>query len=101
MFDRESNISVTSEVLQELDLAQRSLRKDLLAEHIGDLLDSYPLSSLAIGSSTSTVSAMLWRIFSATIPDNAICALTQLFCDGVSVINNEILVEDFEHLAPG
>lgn len=34
------------------------------------------------------------------IPDNAICALSQLFCHGISLIDNEILVEDLKDLTP-
>ena len=33
------------------------------------------------------------------IPDDAICTLSELFCDGVPVINDEILIEYFEDLA--
>jgi len=34
------------------------------------------------------------------IPDNAVCALAQLFCHCVSLIDNEVLAEDLEDLAP-
>ena len=43
----------TSEVLQELDFAQCPLGQDLLAEHIGDLLDGHALARLAVGRSTT------------------------------------------------
>lgn len=39
---------LTSEVLQELNLSQRSLGEDLLAENIGDFLDCDPLTGLRI-----------------------------------------------------
>jgi hypothetical protein len=42
----------TSEVLQQLDLTQRTLRKDLLAEDIGDLLDGHTFASLVVGRRT-------------------------------------------------
>lgn len=34
------------------------------------------------------------------IPDNAVCALAQLFCHRISLIDNEVLVEDLEDLTP-
>lgn len=45
------NVSVPTEVLQQLDLSQGTLGKDLLAEHIGNLLDCNALTSLVVGSS--------------------------------------------------
>lgn len=33
------------------------------------------------------------------VPNDAICTLTQLFCDSVSFVNDEVLVEDLEDLA--
>jgi hypothetical protein len=44
---------LTSEVLQELDLAQGALGQDLLAEDICDLLDSYSLARLVIRGRTA------------------------------------------------
>ena len=35
------------------------------------------------------------------LPDDTICALAQLFCNGISVINHEVLIEDLEDLPPG
>lgn len=45
-------ISVTPEVLQELDLAQGALGQNLLAEHIGDLLDGNTLVGLVVHRGT-------------------------------------------------
>ena len=39
---------MAAEVLQELDLAQGALGQDLLAEHIGDLLDGDALVRLVV-----------------------------------------------------
>jgi hypothetical protein len=48
----------TSEVLQQLDLTQRALGEDLLAEDIGDLLDGHALARLVVGCRTAdTLSA--------------------------------------------
>jgi hypothetical protein len=91
---------VASEVLQELDLTQRSLREDLLAEHICDLFDRYSLASLRIGSCASGTSAGLWDSLYISLPDDAVCALPQLFCDGVSLVNDEVLIEYLKHFAP-
>jgi hypothetical protein len=33
------------------------------------------------------------------LPDNAISSLAKLFCDGVSLVDDEVLVEDLEDLA--
>lgn len=41
-------VVLTPEVLQQLDLAQCTLRQDLLAEDICDLLDGYALARLVI-----------------------------------------------------
>ena len=34
------------------------------------------------------------------LPDNTISSLSQLFGDSVSLVNDEVLVEDFKHLPP-
>jgi hypothetical protein len=39
-------------VLQQLDLAQRALGQDLLAEDIGDLLDGHAFARLVVGRRT-------------------------------------------------
>lgn len=33
------------------------------------------------------------------VPDDTICALSKLFIDGISLVDDELLVEHFEHLA--
>ena len=77
-------VSVAAEVLQKLDLAQRALGENLLAEDIGDLLDG---------------DALAGAIVVVRRADDAVCALAQLFGDGVAFVNDEVLVEDLEHLA--
>lgn len=74
---------MSPEVLQQLDLSQRPLGEDLLAEDIGDLLDGDALTSLVVRGSN----------------DDAVGALTELFGDGVALVDDEVLVEDFEDLA--
>jgi hypothetical protein len=78
------NISVSSEVLQELDFAQGTLGQDLLAEDIGDLLDGHALAGLVVGGSA----------------DNAVCTLSQLLGYVVALVDDEFLVEHLEHLPP-
>jgi hypothetical protein len=73
---------VADKVLQELNLSQRSLRQNLLAEDIRDLLDSNALARLVVGRRTH----------------NAVGALSQLFGHRVPLVDNEVLVEDFEDL---
>jgi hypothetical protein len=41
----------TSEMLQQLDFSQRTLGKNLLAEDVGDLLDSNTLTGRVVGRS--------------------------------------------------
>lgn len=48
-------ITVSSEVLKELYLAQCSLGQNLLAEHVGNLLDSDALVGLVVHSGTIAV----------------------------------------------
>lgn len=43
---------MSSEMLQELDFSEGALRKDLLAEDIGDLLDCDAFLGLPVGGST-------------------------------------------------
>ena len=45
---------MTSKMLQQLYFPQRSLRQNLLAEDIGDLLDSHTFLSLGVGRRTVT-----------------------------------------------
>lgn len=48
-----THVAVASEVLQQLDLSQRPLGQDLLAEHIGDLLDGDAFTRLHVRSGTA------------------------------------------------
>jgi hypothetical protein len=48
---RGRSTTLTSEVLQQLDLAQGTLGEDLLAEDIGDLFDGDALARLVVGGS--------------------------------------------------
>lgn len=50
---RGMHIAMSSEVLQQLDLAQCTLRQDLLAEDIRDLLDRNTLVGLLVGCGTT------------------------------------------------
>ena len=43
---------MAAEVLEELDLAQRSLGQDLFAEYVGDFLDGNAFAGLGIGCGT-------------------------------------------------
>lgn len=47
-----AHVTVSPEVLKELDLAQGALGQDLLAEDIGDLLDSDTLVGLVVHRGT-------------------------------------------------
>lgn len=77
------DVPMSPEMLQQLHFSQGTLGQDLLAEHIGDLLDSNALAGLAIGGGA----------------DNTICTLTQLFRHRVPLVDDELLVEDLERLA--
>jgi hypothetical protein len=77
------NIPVADKVLKQLYLTQRSLRQDLLAEDIGDLLDSDALARLIVRCGA----------------DNAVGTLSKLFGHGVAFVDDKVLVEDFEDLA--
>jgi len=46
---------MSSEMLQQLYLSERTLRQDLLAEDIGDLLDRNAFLCLGIGRSTAMI----------------------------------------------
>lgn len=43
---------MAAEMLEQLDLPQSPLGQDLLAEHIGDLLDGDTFAGLGVGRST-------------------------------------------------
>lgn len=104
---------MSPEVLQELDLAQSTLGQDLLAEDIGDLLDRDTLVCLVVYRCAVTGNApqrsangpdvlLVDQRFGARavapdLPDDAVSTLTQLFCNGVTFIDDEVLIEDLEH----
>jgi len=74
---------MSPEMLQQLDLPQRPLGQNLLAEDIGHLLDRDTFPRLVVGGGA----------------DDAVGALAQLFGDGVALVDDEVLVEDFEDFA--
>lgn len=78
-----NNVPVPTEVPKQLDLAQSTLGQDLLAENIGDLLDSHTLVCLVVGGRAHY----------------SVRALSELFRHGVPLVNHEILIEDFEDLS--
>lgn len=104
---------MSSEVLEELYLAQCSLGQNLLAEYIGNLLDSDTLIGLVIHSGTIEVesrmispnpiqrskNAQQRSASQIDSPDNTIGALTQLFGNRIALVNDKVLVEDLEGLA--
>lgn len=77
------DVSVADKVLKQLYLTQRSLRQNLLAKNIGDLLDSDALARLVVRCGA----------------DDTVGTLSKLFGYGVAFVNNEVLVENFEDLA--
>jgi hypothetical protein len=79
------DVSVATEVLQQLDFAQGAFGQDLLGEDICDLLDSDALASLVVGGSA----------------DDTIRALAELLGDSVALVDDEVLVEDLEDLTAG
>lgn len=91
----------TSEMLQQLNLSKRPLGQDLLTENIGDLLDRDAFAGLVVRrSAVDKVSVMPSSRTSDSIPDYAISTLPQLLGDIVALVDNELLVEDLEDLAP-
>ena len=120
---------MTSEVLQKLNLTQSPLCKDLLAENVGDFFDCNSFASMVVGG-CAAVSSMskttekqktgpVYRWMSvqhasmpetsdlglsdiglSDIPYNAVGSLAQLLCYVISLVNDEVLVEDLEDLAP-
>lgn len=91
---------MTPEVLEELDLSQRPLGENLLAEDIGHFLDSNPFSVLGVCGCAACVSVACQFVVALDLPDDTICTLTQLFRNCVSLIDHKILIEDLEHFAP-
>ena len=77
------NISMSSEMLQQLYLPQRPLGQNLLAEDIGDFLYRDTLARLVVRGCAY----------------DPVGALSELFGHGVALVDDEVLVEDFEYLA--
>lgn len=94
-----SDISMSSEVLQKLDLSQGSLRQDLFAEDICNLLDRNSLSRLGIGRSTVAVSHKQSPNATSNSPDYSVCTLAKLFCNCVFLVYDEVLVEHLKDLS--
>ena len=90
---------MASEVLEELDLSQGTLRENLLAENIGDFLDGHAIACLAIGGRAVQVLGSEHALEPMYIPDNTVCTLSELFRHSVSVVDDEVLVKDLEDLA--
>jgi hypothetical protein len=99
---------MAAEMLQELDLAQSALGKDLLAEDIGNFLDGDSFLSRIVDGGTTWTQWLLVSIanracsppFMENPPDNAVSSLAELLRDGVPFVHDEVLVEHLEHLAP-
>ena len=98
-----------SEVLKKLDLPKRTLCQDLLAEDIGDFLDGNSFLSLCICCGTVIVPCCQQLSFGRAglaleilsefdLPNNSISTLAELLCDHISLINDEVLVENLEGL---
>jgi hypothetical protein len=89
-------------MLQQLYLSQRTLRQNLLAENIGDLLNRNSLLGLGIRSRAGRqelVGAQQNNTGKEHIPNNSISTLTKLLRHRISIIDNEVLVENLEHLS--
>jgi hypothetical protein len=91
-------------VLQQLDLTQRALGEDLLAEYIGDLLDGHAFAGLVVGCCTAGTH---YQRFGGAmsgcdrvLPDDAVRALTKLLGHVVSLVDDEFLVEDLRVVSP-
>lgn len=101
------DVAMTAEVLQQLDLAQSALGEDLFAEDICNLLDSNTLTGLVVDGSAGGNRQQMYHggvSFGgalAGLPDNSIGALTKLLGHSVALVDDEVLVEDLEDLAPG
>lgn len=75
---------MAAEVLEELDLAQRSLGQDLFAEYVGDFLDGNAFAGLGIGCGTGREGC--WVQF--------ICSITHTPAYPCPVIHNMVDLPD-------
>ena len=91
---------MASEMLQQFDLAQCPLGEDFLAEDIGHFLDCDSLARLAVRGCAEALSVRCVQVCNSFIPDDAVCTLSKLFGNRVSLVNYKVLVEDLEHLSP-
>ena len=109
-----THVAVAAEVLQQLDLAKGSLGQNLLAKNIGDLLDGDALVGLVVHGGTIDMahqcqlrihivggrrSAATKKLARQDIPHDSVCALSQLLGDGVSFVDDKVLVENLKDLA--
>jgi hypothetical protein len=94
-------ITMSPEVLQELNLSQCTLSQNLLAEDISDLLDRNTFLGLSIRRGTVEKIESAYALSRACdgVPDNTISTLTKLLCDRVSFINDKVLVKNLKHLS--
>ena len=105
------DIPVAPEVLQELDLPEGTFGENLLAEDIGHLLDGNAVSGRVVGGraaiqngpSASVRNDMLSMLAApgsdCVLPNDPVCTLSKLLGDRVPVVDDEVLIEDFEILA--
>lgn len=111
---------MASKVLQELDLTQGSLRKDLLAEDIGDFFDGDPVAGQVVCGSTMFLLdavSLAWcakdgrkgclgpqnlmqgySLRHKDLPYDTISALPKLLSYIITLIDDKILIEDLEVL---
>ena len=95
-----------SEMLQQLYLSERTLGQDLLAEDIGNFLDCDTLLTLRIRSRTAMnrdqqtfPRSRTMQSYRRAIPDNTVGSLTKFLGHGISLIDDEVLVEHLKHLS--
>jgi hypothetical protein len=87
-------------MLEQLDLSQRSLRKNLLAKHICHLLDSNTRIRLLVGSGAKKRSASIATVdLGSALPDDSIRSLSEFLCHIILLIDHKLLIENLEDLA--
>lgn len=97
-------------MLQKLYLAQGALGQDLLAKNIGDLLDRDTFVCLIVHRCAVTgnipdkstdspevvIDLRIRRAVAPNLPNDTVGTLTQFLGNGVTFIDNEVLVENLE-----
>ena len=80
-------ISVSSEVLQQLQFSQGPLSQNLFAEDIGDLFDRNTLAGRVVlrGATEVSFRSTVYASTRSAIPDNSISTLPELFGHIVSL----------------